>query len=40
MTYLGAKAEALGLDESGIPAVYLTAVHWAKRSFGEATAAA
>ncbi len=37
---LSAKAEALGLDESGIPAVYLAAVHWAKRSFGEVTAVA
>ncbi len=36
---LSAKAEALGLDESGIPAVYLSAVHWARRSYGEATAA-
>jgi EAL and modified HD-GYP domain-containing signal transduction protein len=32
-------AGALGLDESGIPAVYLAAVHWAKRSFGEVSAA-
>ncbi len=32
---LSAMAAALGLDESGIPAVYLSAVHWAKRSFGE-----
>jgi len=32
-------AGALGLDESGIPAVYLGAVHWAKRSFGEVSAA-
>ena len=37
---LSAKADALGLDETGIPAVYLSAVHWAKRSFGEAAAAA
>jgi EAL and modified HD-GYP domain-containing signal transduction protein len=36
---LSAKADALGLDESGIPAVYLAAMHWAKRSFGEVTAA-
>jgi c-di-GMP-related signal transduction protein len=35
---LSAKADALGLDESGIPAVYLAAVHWAKRSFEEASA--
>ncbi len=35
---LNAKAAALGLDETGIPAVYLAAVHWAKRSFGEVTA--
>jgi EAL and modified HD-GYP domain-containing signal transduction protein len=35
---LGQKAEALGLDESGIPPIYLAAVHWAKRSFGEVRA--
>jgi EAL and modified HD-GYP domain-containing signal transduction protein len=36
---LSARAAVLGLDESGIPAVYLSAVHWAKRSFGVVTAA-
>jgi EAL and modified HD-GYP domain-containing signal transduction protein len=36
---LSEMAGALGLDESGIPAVYLAAVHWAKRSFGEVNAA-
>ncbi len=36
---LSAKAEALGLDESGIPAVYLHAVQWAQHSFGEISAA-
>ena len=36
---LSGMAEALGLDESGIPAVYLAAVHWAQRSFGEVSAA-
>jgi EAL and modified HD-GYP domain-containing signal transduction protein len=35
---LSAKADALGLDESGIPAVYLAAMHWAKRSFEEVRA--
>ena len=36
---LSEMAGALGLDEFGIPAVYLAAMHWAKRSFGEVTAA-
>jgi len=35
---LSAKADALGLDESGIPAAYLAAVRWAQRSFGEVSA--
>jgi len=32
---LSAMAEALGLDESGIPALCLKAVNWANSSFGE-----
>jgi EAL and modified HD-GYP domain-containing signal transduction protein len=32
-------SSALGLDESGIPAAYLAAVHWAQRSFAEVSAA-
>ena len=33
-------AAGLGLrDESGIPAIYLHAVHWAQKSFGEVSAA-
>jgi EAL and modified HD-GYP domain-containing signal transduction protein len=36
---LSAKADALGLDESGVPAAYLASVRWAHRSFGEVTAA-
>jgi len=36
---LSAMADALGLDESGIPAVYMAAVHWAQRSFVEVSAA-
>jgi EAL and modified HD-GYP domain-containing signal transduction protein len=32
---LSAMADALGLDESGVPLIYLAAVRWAKRSFGE-----
>ncbi len=31
---LAAKAEALELDEAGIPALYLAAVNWANSSFG------
>ena len=36
---LSALAGAMGLDESGVPLVYLSAVRWAKRSFGEVTVA-
>ena len=36
---LSETARALGLDESGIPPVYLASVHWAKHTFGEVCAA-